>query len=115
MSLNIKTKKLGGGDQSWLGSRHAVNEAATGTLDSTKFTGAVPSGTPVIETAGKLVPAGEAAPTGFTLVDASVADGDELVAYVWHGRIKTQNLPVATFKVPAAPGQFTYVGGNKGA
>ncbi len=119
MSLNIISKKLGGGDQSWLGSRHGVENAQTGTLSASAFVaavdGVVPSGTPVKEQAGKLVPAGSDAPLGFTLVNASVKHGDEPVAYVWHGRIKTQKLPVATFTVPSAPGAFTYVGGNKEA
>lgn len=113
MSLNIVSKKVGGGDQSWLGSRHGVETAQTGTLDASAFSGTVPSGTPVKSQAGKLVPAGTDAPTGFTLVDAAIANGDEPVAYVWHGRIKVDRLPVANFKVPAQPGAFVYV--TKGA
>lgn len=118
MSLNIRSKTYGGGDDSWLGSRHGVVNAQNGTLDATAFTGLtdniVPSGTPVIVSGDKYVPAGETAPTGFVLGDHSIADGDTVVPIVWHGRILTQNLPVAYFPVPAAPGPFVYVGGTKG-
>lgn len=112
MSLNIISKKYGGGDDSWLGSRHAVDNAQTGTLDSSAFSGDVLSGTPVKGSDGKLVPAGSDAPTGFVLGDHSVSDGDETVPVVWHGLIIADNLPVEDFTVPTAPGAFTYVGGT---
>ena len=118
MSL-ITSKTYGGGDDSWLGSRHGVAQARTGTLDATKFTdavdGVVKSGTPVIADGDKLAPAGATAPVGFVVGDHSVKDGDAVVPVLWHGLIKTQNLPVDTFTVPAEPGPFTYLGGNKGA
>lgn len=116
MSLTITSKKYGGGDDSWLGSRHGVANAESGTLDAAQFEGGeVLSGTPVVKDGDKLAPAGGAAPEGFVIGDHSVKDGDALVPVLWHGRIKTQNLPVDTFVVPAEPGAFTYVGGNKGA
>lgn len=117
MSLNVISKKYGGGDDSWLGSRHGVANAESGTLDATAFTGTeVLSGTPVVKgTDGKFEPAGTAAPAGFVIGDHSIKDGDAIVPVLWHGRIKTQNLPVTSFTVPAEPGAFTYVGGNKGA
>lgn len=118
------SKKYGSGNDKWLDSRHGVDVPKTGTLKLSAFTladGYVPSGTPVVEdTDGYLTPApGTAAeaPTGFVLGDFPVdgsLDGVGLpVGYIWHGRIKTQNLPVESFEVPTAPGQFSYVGGNK--
>lgn len=116
MSLNIVSKKYGGGDDSWLGSRHGVVNAESGTLDAGAFTGdEVLSGTPVVRSGAKFGPAGLDAPEGFVIGDHSVKDGDAIVPILWHGRIKTQNLPVDTFTVPAEPGAFIYVGGNKGA
>lgn len=117
------SKKYGSGNDKWLDSRHGVDVPKTGTLKLDAFTLAdkyVPSGTPVVEDGeGYLIPAADAAPTGFVLGDFPVdgsLDGVGLpVGYIWHGRIKTQNLPVETFTVPAEPGQFSYVGGNKGA
>lgn len=118
MSL-ISSKTYGGGDDSWLGSRHGVAQARTGTLDASQFSsavdGVVKSGTPVIVSGDKLVPAGSSAPVGFVIGDHSVKDGDAVVPVLWHGLIKTQNLPVETFTVPAEPGSFTYIGGNKRA
>ena len=116
MSLAITSKKYGGGDDSWLGSRHGVVNAESGTLDAAKFEGDdVLSGTPVVKDGDKLAHAGSAAPEGFVIGDHSIKNGDAIVPVLWHGRIKTQNLPVDTFTVPAEPGAFTYVGGNKGA
>lgn len=119
MSLNIRSNKYGGGDDSWLGSRHGVVNAHTGTLDAASFAGVeggvVKSGTPVVQSGDKYVAAGENAPVGFVLGDHSIGNGDEPAAIVWHGRILTQNLPVDTFAVPAVPGAFVYFGGNKGA
>lgn len=113
MSLSITTKKYGGGDDSWLGSRHSVDNAQTGTLDASAFSGdEVKSGTPVKAQGGKFVPAGADAPTGFVLGDHSVKDGDDTVAIVWHGLIVVENLPVEDFTVPADKGAFTYVGGT---
>lgn len=113
MSLNIVSKKVGGGDDSWLGSRHGLDNAETGTLDASAFTGTeVLSGTPVVKSGGKLVPAGAAAPQGFVIGDHSIANGDTAVAVLWHGRIKADNLPVENFTVPAEPGAFVYVGGT---
>ncbi|UEJ84005.1 hypothetical protein Bra3105_06745 [Brachybacterium halotolerans subsp. kimchii] len=116
MSLSITTKKYGGGDDSWLGSRHAVDNAQTGTLDAAAFAsaadGLVKSGTPVKAQGGKFVPAGADAPTGFVLGDHSVKDGDDTAAIVWHGLIVVENLPVEGFTVPADKGAFTYVGGT---
>lgn len=123
------SKTYGQGNDTWLDSRHGVDTPKTGTLKISAFTapdGYIPSGTPLVEggtgNEGYLVPAptdGTTAPVGFVLgdfpIDSSL-DGVGLpVGYIWHGRIKTQNLPVETFTVPTAPGLFSYVGGNKGA
>ena len=113
MSLNIVSKKVGGGDDSWLGSRHGLDNAETGTLNASAFTGTeVLSGTPVVKSGGLLVPAGGAAPQGFVIGDHSLAGGNTAVPVLWHGRIKADNLPVENFVVPAEPGAFVYVGGT---
>lgn len=117
------SKKYGSGNDKWLDSRHGVDVPKTGTLKLDAFNvdeGYVPSGTPVVEDSeGYLIPAANAAPTGFVLGDFPVdgsLDGVGLpVGYIWHGRIKTNQLPVENFTVPAEPGQFSYVGGNQGA
>lgn len=113
MSLNIVSKKVGGGDDSWLGSRHGLDNAETGTLNASAFTGTeVLSGTPVVKSGDLLVPAGGAAPQGFVIGDHSLAGGNAAVPVLWHGRIKADNLPVEDFTVPAEPGAFVYVGGT---
>ena len=113
MSLNIVSKKVGGGDDSWLGSRHGLDNAETGTLNASAFTGTeVLSGTPVVKSGDLLVPAGGAAPQGFVIGDHSLAGGNVAVPVLWHGRIKADNLPVEDFTVPAEPGAFVYVGGT---
>lgn len=120
MAIGPLTTARGGGDSSWLGSRHAVAEAHPGTLDATAFTGAdgvtdgvVPSGYPIARLAGKCVPYdsagidGSEVLYGFSLDDRSVTNGDEPTAVIWHGRIKVANLPV-TFTAPADAGAFVY-------
>ena len=115
MSLNIVSKAYGGGDDRWMGSRHGVVNAKTGTLSASAFTGkVVKSGTPVIQNAeGFYTPAGTSAPTGFVVGDHDLTAGDTPVPVMWHGRINVAFLPVDSFTVPDAPGQFVYV--KKGA
>lgn len=78
MSLNIVSKTYGGGDDRWMGSRHGVVNAKTGTLSASAFTGkVVKSGTPVIQNAeGFYTPAGTSAPTGFVVGDHDVTAGN---------------------------------------
>lgn len=116
----VKRDQVAGRDDRWLGSRHGVENARTVTLKSTGFPastdGIVKSGTPV-EVGGDGLAvewAGTNPIAGFVLDDVSIREGDAPVALLWHGLIYTQHLPVATFAVPANPGAFVYVGGNKG-
>lgn len=114
MALGITSESISGGDLSWLGSRHGVAEARTGTLKASAFTaedGVVRSGTPVARgTDGLYVPYTGAEGTvvaGFVINDV-VVDVDEVVAILDHGRIVTANLPV-DFTVPAETGAFIYL------
>lgn len=117
------------GGHTWLDSRDGTDVPRTGTIKISALPAAfekvVPSGLPVKLGAddgadeGYLVPAEDGdTPVGFVLgyfpVEASL-DGVGLpVGYIWRGAISTQNLPVESFTVPATPGLFSYVGGNKG-
>lgn len=119
MAIGPFTTSRSGGDSSWLGSRHAVAEAHPGTLDAAAFAsadgvsnGVVPSGYPVAREGDKLVPYDATPETGntlygFSLDDRDISNGDEPTAVVWHGRIKTANLPVS-FTAPADAGAFVY-------
>ena len=116
------------GGHQWLDSRDGTDVPRTGTIKISTLPESaakvVPSGLPVKAGSGAdegfLVPAADGdTPAGFVLgafpVDGSL-DGVGLpVGYIWRGAINTQNLPVETFTVPADPGLFSYVGGNKGA
>lgn len=113
MALGIVTKHRGGGDDSWMGSRHGVAQAATGTLKASTFTvdnDIVKSGYPVAKnaTSGMLEPydTGDTL-YGFVIGDYDISNGDEPVAVLWHGRIITANLPVA-FTAPTGPTQFIF-------
>ena len=113
MALGIVTKNLGGGDDSWMGSRHGVAQAATGTLDASAFTvtnNIVKSGYPVAKnaTSGLLEPYGTGDTLyGFVIGDYDISNGDEPVAVLWHGRIITDNLPVE-FTAPTDPTAFIF-------
>lgn len=109
----LSTESFGSGDQSWLGSAHAINKARTEMLDVSTFTvtgGYIPSGTPVAKVSSKLVPydATEATVTGagilagFVLFDQKVVGTEDFaVALLDHGRVKVANVP-GTFVAPAA-------------
>lgn len=108
---------FGAGDQSWLGSSHALANCRTETVDISAFTkathfpnGFIPSGTPVAKVGGVLVP--------YDATEATVADAGVLAGFIFtdqatdgvanlpvplfdHGRVKVANLPVA-FVAPAA-------------
>lgn len=109
MAIGPFTTARGGGDDSWMGSRHGVAESHPGTLDASAFTGAtgvtdgvVPSGYPVMEAAGLLVPFDDATGDlrGFSIGDRDISTGDEPTAVLDHGRVIVANLPVA-FTAPA--------------
>lgn len=116
MALGITSKSYGGGDDSWMGSRHGVETAQTITLDASAFTIAddiVKSGYPVALDHGLAVPYDPTPVTGndlygFVIGDHDISDGDTPVAVLERGRIKTANLPV-TFTSPADPGLFVFV------
>ncbi len=113
----LKTETVGGGDQSWLGSTHGIANARTEILDISAFTanthypnGYIPSGTPVAEVSGVLVPydategttTGAGILAGFVLTDqAVVGTNDFAVPLLDHGRVKVAKLPVS-FTAPAA-------------
>lgn len=113
MALGVTSETVAGGNLSWLGSRHGVVNARTGTLKASTFTDKlVPSGTPVsVDTDGLYIEytaEGGKPLAGFIINDVSVADGDEPVAILDHGRIIVANLPVE-FTAPATAGAFIYV------
>ena len=119
---NYTTELIGPGDQSWLGSTHAIWNGQTAAPDTTRFSRAtyptgVPSGTPVAKLANRLVPYAPGATdssnvlVGFLFTDQK-AGGEGGWPVIDHGRIRVSNLPVA-FTVPAAAnvsGQFVFVG-----
>lgn len=102
----ITTDRVGGND-SWLGSRHAVAEAHPGTLDAAAFAsaagvtdGVVPSGYPLVDTGtgtyGPFVEGTDLAAdlVGFSIGNRDISAGDETTAVLWHGRIKLAELPI---------------------
>lgn len=120
MGIGPITTARSGGDDSWMGSRHAVAEAHPGTLKATAFAsadgvtdGIVPSGYPVAnDEDGFLVPYDDTPTTGnelygFVIDDRDISRGDEPTAVMWHGRIKVANLPIA-FEVPTDRGAFVF-------
>lgn len=122
MAIGPFTTSRTGGNDAWMGSRHAVAEAQPGTLNAAAFKsaegvvdGVVPSGYPVMDNGdGTLKPydgAGELA--GFSIDNRDISKGDEPTAVLWHGRIKVQHLPVK-FTVPKTPTAFMFVGVSAG-
>lgn len=114
----MTTESFGTGNNAWLGSTHAINNARTEMLDISAFTagthypdGFIRSGQPVAKVAGVLVPydATEATVTGagvlagFVLTDQKVAGtADFPVALLDHGRVIVSKLPVSFVKPAAA-------------
>ena len=110
MDLNLTVKKIGGGDQRWLGSATGTGDATTVTLDVSKFASfkaahgdIIPAGVPlkVSEAGGLYEPVTKAGDTlaGFLLV-AQPNKGEKQVApMVWHGRIRADKLPDGAFDV----------------
>lgn len=120
MGIGPITTARSGGDDSWMGSRHAVAEAHPGTLKASAFAsadgvtgGVVPSGYPVAKDVdGFLVPYDDTPTTGntlygFSIDDRDISNGDETTVVLWHGRVKVDNLPIA-FDVPADSGAFVF-------
>ena len=110
MALGVTSETVAGGNLSWLGSRHGVATARTGTLKASAFSeNIVRSGTPVsIDSDGLYVPYTDGVLAGFVINNINVEGGDEPVAILDHGRIVVGKLPV-DFTIPDAPGAFTYL------
>ncbi len=113
----LKTETIGAGDQSWLGSAHAIWECRTETINVSAFTAAthypngfIPSGFPVAEVAGLLVPydkteatvAGAGVLAGHIFTDQTVVGTLNFAAPLLdHGRVKAAKVPNA-FVAPVA-------------
>lgn len=118
MDLTVITEKFGGDKASWLGSRHAVTNARTITIDRSSLTkethypdGYLPSGLPLAKSGDKYKPLDEGETlVGFLLTNQTVkTDGGDIVAPLLdHGRVIVKNLPVE-FTAPAEAGAFIYV------
>lgn len=111
------TESFGSGDQSWLGSDHAVGNARTEMVDVSAFTsgthypdGYIPSGFPVAKVGGLLVPydktegvtTGAGVLAGHILTDQRVVGVEDFPApLIDHGRVKTAKVP-NSFVAPVA-------------
>jgi hypothetical protein len=110
--LSVSTETYGSGNQTWLGSKHGVDECDSITLDLDEFTlathypdGYIPSGTVVATvTSGGLYapyddgdsPAGVGVAEGHLLTDVHVRTGGGtllLGALFTHGQVVEANLP----------------------
>lgn len=111
----MQSESFTSGDQSWLGSTHAIYNARTVTVNVAAFTkathypeGFLPSGTPVALVGGLAVPYDKTEATvtaagilaGFLRDDMPVDDAayltgsrDVAAAMVDHGRIKSDRVP----------------------
>jgi hypothetical protein len=112
----MKTETFTAGDQSWLGSAHAIHECRTETLLQSAFSalapnGYIPSGTPVAKVGGLLVPytVAEGTTTGAGVLEGHiftdqpiVGTGNIAVPLLDHGRVKVAKVPYASFAKPAA-------------
>lgn len=113
----MTTESFGTGNNAWLGSTHAINNARTEMLNVSAFTagthypdGFIRSGQPVAKVAGLLVPydategtvTGAGVLAGFVLTDQKVVGATNFaVPLMDHGRVIVSKLPV-TFVKPAA-------------
>lgn len=113
----MKTETFTSGDQSWIGTSHALRNARTELLDISTFTagthypnGYVPSGLPVAKVGGVLVPydategttTGAGVLAGFVLTDQPVVGSSDFSVPLYdHGRVKSSKLPIA-FTPPVA-------------
>lgn len=116
----FKSETIGTGDQSWLGSAHAISNCRTELLDISAFTaethypdGYIKSGTPVAKVGGMLVPYDSTEGTvtnagilaGFLFTDqAVVGTNDFAVPVLDHGRVKSAKVPAGAnaFTAPVA-------------
>ena len=117
----LRSETIGAGNQSWLGSAHAIWNCRTETINVSAFTagthypdGYIPSGTPVARVANLLVPydSTEATTTGagvlaghiFTDQQVVTGSGNPAAPLLDHGRVKTSKVPqgVQAFTAPVA-------------
>lgn len=104
---------VGAGSFTWLASDHGLFNARTFTLDAAAFKavqdskGKVPSGYPVAEKGGKLVPykkggsGGEEVLVGHLLTDQDARYGDVAAPVFYHGSVFTAKVPLESFAAPA--------------
>lgn len=113
----LKTETLNQGDMSWLASAHGIANCRTESLNVSAFTagthypnGFIPSGFPVAEVAGLLVPYDKTEATvtgagilaGHVFTDQSVVGTDNFpVPLLDHGRVTASKVPNA-FVAPVA-------------
>lgn len=120
MSFAFKKVDIPADDLTWLGSKHAVNDARTVTVDGTKLTkyadGYIPSGIALTEGEdGLFVPATDAAKVdGFLLTHQRHDAGNIVAPLLDHGRILVDRLPEQDVdsKEIASP-NFIMVGGKR--
>lgn len=106
MQLGLTTEQWGVDDQSWIGSRHGLNNGRSVTLKTSSFTeathypdGFLKSGIPLVDegdgTYGLWATGGTVA--GFLLTWVPVKDPTKniVAAMLDHGRVVSANLPVA--------------------
>lgn len=116
----MSTQTFGSGDQSWLGSSHAIRNCRTEQLNLSAFTagthypnGYIPSGTPLAKVGGLMVPytSAEATTTGAGVLAGHlftdqpvVGTNNFAVPVLDHGRVKSAKVPIGTdaFTVPVA-------------
>ncbi len=116
----LKSETFGAGDQSWLASSHGLRNARTEQVNVSAFTagthypnGYIPSGPPVAEVSGLLVPYTSAEGTttgagvlaGHLLTDQPVVGTANFPAPVIdHGRVKAAKVPQGSdaFTAPVA-------------
>lgn len=107
----LRSESFDAGDFRWLGSAHGIWNCRTETLDISAFTagthypdGYIPSGTALAIVGGLAVPFNSGAAdgsevlAGFLFTDTKVHAGlteDIPVPLLDHGRVKTDNLPLA--------------------
>lgn len=120
MSFAFKKVDIPADDLTWLGSKHAVNDARTVTVDGTKLTkyadGFIPSGIALTEGKdGLFVPATNPAEVdGFLLTHQRYDAGNIVAPLLDHGRILVDRLPEQDVdgKEIASP-NFSMVGGKR--
>lgn len=117
MNIIVENESWGRSNLTWLGSAHASNEAQTVTLDVAKFADFgefIPAGVPLKQGENGLyepVAAAADALAGFLLTEQPARGQHQVAPMIWHGRIKTENLPEKAFDVTTltnVPGAFTF-------